>query len=114
MRKILITTLVFASLILGSHGCSVYRIDIRQGNSLEAEAVDSLRLGMTKQQVVFLLGTPLVQDPFHPNRWDYPYTFQSGGGKMSRQHLSLFFEGDNLVKVDKSGFTAAPEKSATP
>jgi outer membrane protein assembly factor BamE len=114
MRKILITTLVFASMALGSHGCSVYRIDIRQGNTLETETVDSLRLGMTKQQVVFLLGTPLIQDPFHPNRWDYAYSFQPGGGKMSRQHLSLFFEGDNLVKIDKSAFSAMPEKGATP
>lgn len=114
MRKILITTLVFASLVLGSHGCSAYRIDIRQGNSLEAEVVDSLRLGMTKQQVIFLLGTPLIQDPFHRNRWDYAYTFQPGGGKMSRQNLSLYFEGDELVKIDKSGYTARPEKNVTP
>ncbi len=114
MRKILITTLVFAGLTLGTHGCSAYRIDVRQGNTLEAETVDTLRVGMTRQQVVFLLGTPLVQDPFHPNRWDYAYTFQPGGGKISRRHLSLTFEGDELVKIDKSGFHTATEKSAAP
>ena len=114
MRKILITTLVLVGLALSSQGCSAYRIDIRQGNTLEPGVVDSLRVGMTKQQVTFLLGTPLVQDPFHPNRWDYAYTFQPGGGKMTRQHLSLFFEGDELVKIDRSGFTATIEKSQTP
>ena len=113
MRKILITILVLVGLVVG-HGFSAYRIDIRQGNTLEPEVVDSLRVGMTKQQVTFLLGTPLIQDPFHPNRWDYAYTFTPGGGKMTRQHLSLYFEGDQLVNIDRSGFTAAPEKSATP
>ena len=114
MRKILITTLVLVGLALSSHGCSAYRIDIRQGNTLEPEVVDSLRVGMTKQQVTFLLGTPLVQDPFHPNRWDYAYTFKPGRGKMTRQHLTLFFEGEELVKIDRSGFTATAEKSQTP
>jgi len=114
MRKILITTFVLVGLALGSHGCSAYRIDIRQGNTLEPEVVDSLRVGMTKQQVTFLLGTPLIQDPFHLNRWDYVYTFQPGAGKITRQHLSLYFEGDKLVKIDRSGFTATAEKSATP
>ena len=114
MRKILITTLVLAGLVMGNHGCSAYRIDIRQGNTLEAEVVDSLRVGMSKQQVTFLLGTPLVRDPFHPNRWDYVYTFKPGGGEMTRQHVSLFFEGDELVKIDKSGFTATTNKSETP
>ena len=114
MRKILITTLVLVGLALSSHGCSAYRIDIRQGNTLEPEVVDSLRVGMTKQQVTFLLGTPLVQDPFHPNRWDYAYTFKPGRGKMTRQHLTLFFVGDELVKIDRSGFIGLTEKGAAP
>jgi len=113
MRKILITTLVLVGLALGSQGCSAYRIDIRQGNTLEPSVVDSLQVGMTKQQVIFLLGTPLLQDPFHPNRWDYAYTFQPGGGKMTRQHLTLYFEGDGLLKIDRSGFNPGPEKSVT-
>ena len=91
-------------------GC--YKMDIRQGNTLEQETVDSLRLGMTKQQVIFLMGTPLLQDPFHANRWDYVYTFQPGGGKMTSQHVWLQFEGDRLTKIDKSGFK--PEQPAKP
>jgi outer membrane protein assembly factor BamE len=93
-------------------GCSYYKVDIRQGNTLDQETVDSLRVGMTKQQVIFLMGTPLLQDPFHANRWDYVYTFQPGGGEMTSQHVWLQFEGDQLTKIDKSGFK--PEKPATP
>jgi outer membrane protein assembly factor BamE len=99
-------------LALGVQGCSSYKIDIRQGNTLEEEIVDSLRVGMSKQQVVFLMGTPLVQDPFHTNRWDYIYTFKPGGGKMTRQHVSLYFEGDRLAKIDKRGMQ--PQKPAAP
>ena len=112
MRKILITTLVLVGLILGTPGCSSYKIDIRQGNTLDQEVIDSLRVGMSKQQVVFLMGTPLVQDPFHPDRWDYVYTFKPGGGKMTRQHVCLYFEGDRLSKIDKAGMQ--PTKPATP
>jgi len=112
MRKILITTLVLLGLALATQGCSFYKIDIRQGNTLDHEIIESLRVGMSKQQVVFLMGTPLVQDPFHTNRWDYVYTFQPGGGKMTSQHVCLYFEGDRLTKIDKSGFN--PEKPVTP
>lgn len=112
MRKVLITTLILVGLALGNPGCSAYKIDIRQGNTLDPEIIESLRVGMSKQQVVFLMGTPLVQDPFHTNRWDYAYTFQPGGGKMTSQHVSLFFEGDQLTKIDKAGLQ--PEKPATP
>jgi len=112
MRKVLITTLVLVGLILGSPGCSAYKIDIRQGNTLDPEIIDSLRVGMSKQQVVFLMGTPLVQDPFHPNRWDYVYTFKPGGGKMTSQHVCLYFEGDRLSRIDKAGMQ--PKKPATP
>lgn len=112
MRKILITTFVLVSLALFIQSCSFYKIDIRQGNTLDPEVIDSLRVGMSKQQVVFLMGTPLVQDPFHTNRWDYVYTFQPGSGKMIRQHVCLYFEGDRLSKIDKAGMQS--EKAATP
>ena len=112
MRKVLITILILVGLTLSAPGCSAYKIDIRQGNTLDPEVIDSLRVGMSKQQVVFLMGTPLVQDPFHPNRWDYVYTFKPGGGKMTRQHVCLYFEGDRLSKIDKAGMQS--EKAAAP
>ena len=107
MRNILIpfSTILLTLLVLS--GCSAYKIDVRQGNTLEKDALDSLRVGMTQKQVVFLLGNPLVRDPFHPQRWDYVYTFQPGGKKMKKSHLTLYFEGDKLVKIDKSGVVPA-------
>lgn len=104
MRKILILILLSIS-PLWSGGCSVYKVDVQQGNTLEADQVQQLRTGMTKQQVLFLLGTPLVQDPFHQQRWDYVYSFKPGGGELSSQHLTLYFSGDRLTQIDDSAFT---------
>ncbi len=99
MRRILIT--IVTTMVMLS-GCSVYKIDIQQGNTLEAEKVAQLETGMDKQQVQYLLGTAMLKDPFHPNRWDYVYSFTPGGGKMKRHHLTLYFENDRLVTVDTS------------
>ena len=99
MRKILIS---ISLLLLSVTGCSVYKIDIQQGNTLEAEKVAQLKIGMNKQQVQFLLGTPMLQDPFHPARWDYIYSFTPGGEEMRKHHLTLYFDKDVLVNMDKS------------
>ena len=101
MRNPIISLLIAAGLATQAAGC-VYKIDIQQGNSFDMEDVNSLRTGMTRQQVVFLMGNALVQDPFEKNRWDYVYTFQPGGGKMTRQHLTLFFENDVVTEIRKS------------
>jgi outer membrane protein assembly factor BamE len=104
MRKILILILVtLLPAWLGA--CSAYRVDIQQGNTLDKEQVDQLQVGMTKQQVKFLLGTPLIQDPFHANRWDYVYSFKPGGGKLSSQHLTLYFDNNSLSRIDSSAFS---------
>ncbi len=108
MRKILITFPIFTALLLLS-GCSAYKIDIQQGNTLDPEDINSLRVGMTRRQVVFLLGTPLIKDPFHPDRWDYVYSFQPGGKSMRTQHLTLFFENDKLIKIDDSALPKTPQ-----
>ncbi|MEI7967497.1 MAG: outer membrane protein assembly factor BamE [Betaproteobacteria bacterium] len=80
-------------------GCSLYRIDIQQGNVVTQEMLLKLRPEMTRQQVRYVLGTPLVADPFHPERWDYIYTFVKGGNPRDRRQLTLVFEGDLLRKV---------------
>ncbi|RCX28314.1 outer membrane protein assembly factor BamE [Thioalbus denitrificans] len=100
--------LAFAlALLLG--GCStdakipgVYRIDVQQGNVVTQEDVNKLEPGMTKRQVRFLLGTPLIVDVFHQDRWDYYYSMRPGslGGKKERQHVVLFFENDRLVRLE--------------
>lgn len=78
----------------------VYKQDIQQGNVLEKEDVEALRTGMTKSQVLLLLGSPSVHSPFHADRWDYINTFAKRGGKPDTQRrLSLDFENERLVTV---------------
>ena len=69
----------------------VYKISIPQGNIITQEMVDQLRPGMTKRQVIFVMGTPLIRDPYHQDRWDYVYNFQPGGGERGQERLSVLF-----------------------
>lgn len=101
MRKVIISHMLLILMWVTAGGC-VYKIDIQQGNSLEMDQINSVREGMTKQQVVFVLGTPLIQDPFEQDRWDYVYTFRPGGGEMRKEHLTLFFDNDKLIQIRKS------------
>ena len=78
----------------------VYKIDILQGNIITQDMVDQLRPGMTKRQVIFVMGTPLVADPFHQDRWDYVYNYQPGGGERVGEHLTVFFENDALIRLE--------------
>jgi len=98
MRKILITSIM---LFLTS-ACSVYKIDIRQGNVLEPKSIDKLKVGMTKQQVLFIMGDPLLKDPFHTSRWDYVHMLTPGGGKTLRKQFTLYFDADRLSRIDDS------------
>ncbi len=79
----------------------VYRIDIQQGNVISQDAVDRLRPGMSRDQVRFVMGTPLVRDPFHADRWDYVYLYEPGskGGERKLERLTVFFEGDRLARL---------------
>ena len=102
MRTILINLLFLTALL--SAGCSVYKVDVQQGNVIDEEQLEKLKVGMNKNQVIFLLGTPLLKDPFHKDRWDYVYSFRPGGGKTSSKFLTLFFEAETLVKIDDSDY----------
>lgn len=81
---------------LGQH-----RVAVQQGNTLTEESIRNLRIDMDAKQVLFLLGTPMVTDPFHPNRWDYPlYVEASETGEKSRLDVvSLYFKGGRLKEV---------------
>ncbi len=72
--------------------------------------VDQLRPGMTKRQVIFVMGTPLVRDPFHQNRWDYIYSYQPGGGERGQERVSVFFEDDALVSFSGDFTPSEPEE----
>lgn len=86
----------------------VYKISIPQGNIITQDMVDQLRPGMTKRQVIFVMGTPLVRDPFHQDRWDYIYSFQPGGGVRGQERISVFFVDDALVSFT-GDFVPNPE-----
>jgi outer membrane protein assembly factor BamE len=96
-----------------------YRIDIQQGNFLSPEMVAQLRKGMTREQVRFVLGTPLVTDIFHGDRWDYVFYRELGNGTKEQRRLSVFFEDNKLtravgdyVPVEMGGAPAADPKAA--
>ena len=80
----------------------VYRMDVQQGNLLDAEDVDQVEVGMTRSQVRFLLGTPMVTDTFDKDRWDYVYSLRRGHErKVTKRHLVVWFEGDKVVRVEE-------------
>jgi len=90
-----------SSLIL-LNACTTYKvhkIDVQQGNIIEQEKVNELKPGMRKDQVQFILGTPILKDIFHSTRWDYIYTYKPGYGPMQKKRLSLYFDEDALVNI---------------
>ena len=100
--KLLLTSFTLVGL-LALAGCSfpgVYKIDIQQGNVVTQDMIDQLRPGMTRKQVRFIMGNPLLTDTFHANRWDYLYSLQPGGGERQQERVSLLFNGnDQLVSL---------------
>jgi len=89
-------------LVLLALGACVYRMNIEQGNLLEEDAVEQVAVGMTKNQVVFLLGTPMVTDSFHENRWDYTYYLRRGrSDDVERRWLIVYFDGDIVSRIDR-------------
>ncbi len=97
MIKLLCTSI----LVLLLSSCSTYKMEVQQGNALSNEAVSQLRQGMSKDEVLSMLGTPLLQDNFRSNRWDYVYFTKQGKKTSNRQGITLLFRGDSLVRVMK-------------
>ena len=82
-------------------GC-VYRIDVQQGNLLEEETIDQVEVGMSRSAVEFLLGTPMVADSFHKDRWDYPYYLKSGRSReIQRRWVIVYFQDDRVARVER-------------
>lgn len=109
---------VFATALIActlSTGCSlVFKLPTRQGNVLEQKQLDQLKIGMSRDQVVYLLGTPIAASPFRPDRWDYLGYYRSPRGETSARTVSLFFTGDTLSRMDGTApiAVAAPVQSA--
>lgn len=91
---------------------SPHRVEIPQGNVLTQEQVSLLKPGMTPAQVRFLLGTPLLVDPFHSNRWDYAYLLQRGGTVIEHRHITVLFENDKLARIEGDVVAAKPAQPA--
>lgn len=112
-RLFYMKTFIFTFLILLVSGISTsctsilpdaHKIDIQQGNAIKAEDLNKLTTGMSKKLVLLLLGTPLIQDIFHKDRWDYVYTIKPGKGEIKIMRLTLYFKGDILDKIDNVSY----------
>jgi outer membrane protein assembly factor BamE (lipoprotein component of BamABCDE complex) len=94
--------LAISLLIAGVLEACAYRIDIQQGNLLEEEALDQVQLGMSRSAVQFLLGTPMIADAFHEQRWDYAYYFRRGRSREVEQRwIVVYFEQDRVVRIER-------------
>lgn len=105
-------TICVLGLVLSAYGCqlpSIYRIDVQQGNALEAELVEKITLDMNKEQVRFILGTPLIVDSFHPDRWDYVYLLTPSRGEQQRSQLTIIFDRDEVIDIVKRDIADAVE-----
>ena len=114
-RLVLAAAIVSAALI---QGCSwapsfgVYKLEIVQGNYVTQEMVERLKVGMTRAQVRTALGTPLLTDPFHADRWDYVYERYRRGGRIERHDFRVHFENDRLAKWEGEGLPQSPLAAA--
>lgn len=106
---------LLAGITLLMGGCSyegtkklpgVYRIDIQQGNVVDQDTLDQLRPGMPMQQVRFIMGTPIIVDPFHQDRWEYIYSYSEGGKRRKQRRITLHFRDNRLDAIDGNVLTA--------
>jgi len=103
MKRLALPTILLAAGALLASGC-VYKMNIQQGNYLVPDSVSQLKEGMTRSQVRFLLGTPMVPDAFDDNRWDYYYFFSSQKFKEPlKRRLTVYFEDDKVLRYENLG-----------
>jgi outer membrane protein assembly factor BamE len=112
MKKLLIITTCIASLSITA--CSryhlVHKIDVQQGNVITQDEVNLLEPGMSRRQVQFIMGSPMVADVFHQDRWDYIYLMEPGYGEIVEERITLYFENDELART--SG-TVRPDEAGS-
>lgn len=110
--SILILPLLLSGCFLVPH-----KIPVQQGNYVDQQMVSKLKTDMTRSQVRFILGTPLIADPFHPNRWDYVFMTGKAGNVNRERRVTVVFEDDRLVRIDgdvvaAEQLTRAPSRTA--
>lgn len=92
-------------------GCgAIYKLDVQQGNLFDKATVDTLKPGMTKRQVLLVMGSPSIVSPFDQDRWDYISTVRVGRGEMETRDLILYFENDALARIEGDYFPEDPKK----
>lgn len=102
-NKLLLLLLVVSTLLISVTGCTSftpYKLEIRQGNYIAPEMRKKIKVGMSRQQVSSVLGSPLVTDVFHANRWDYIYRLEQQNKLVEEQRLTLFFDGDLVKRIE--------------
>ena len=95
--------------LTGSNLFKPFRLDIAQGNYLTSDTLERVRPGMQRQEVRFILGSPLLLDPFHPNRWDYIFRFERGTGEAVTRRVTIHFEGDQVGRIEADALPARDE-----
>jgi outer membrane protein assembly factor BamE len=106
-KKLIFIICLAFSLSLSLTACEPHRIDIQQGNKIKPETLEKLKIGMTRKQVVFLLGTPLLKDPFHHDRWDYVFYLKPGNQAVKQSRVTLHFKQGRLITINDAAY--APE-----
>ena len=91
-------------------GITPYRMEIQQGNFISQETVSKLKLGMSRDDVKLILGTPLLTDIFHGDRWDYVFSRETPDGRREGRRIALFFADGKLARIDDP--SAAPSPAA--
>ncbi|MEZ5520726.1 MAG: outer membrane protein assembly factor BamE [Dokdonella sp.] len=92
-------------------GCGVlYKLDVQQGNLFNKTQVETLKPGMSKRQVLLVMGSPSIVSPFNQNRWDYVSSIKRGRGKMDSKDLVLYFENEALARIEGDYFPEDPEQ----
>jgi outer membrane protein assembly factor BamE len=114
MRKIILIVVLLAgcSRLPTLPGLGPHKMDIQQGNYVTQDMVAKLKAGMTRNQVKFALGTPLVADPFHADRWDYVYVLQKQGRVVEQRRIVILFKDDKLERVDGDVVPASIQDTA--
>jgi outer membrane protein assembly factor BamE len=98
MKKLLIYAVTLLILAACAH-----KIDIQQGNVVSEEQLARLQTGMDQRQVRLIMGTPMLTDPFHPERWDYYYSLRPGREPVVRYRATLFFDNGRLQRIERAG-----------
>jgi outer membrane protein assembly factor BamE len=105
---------LLASVLGAAASACVYRINIQQGNFLDQAAVEQVKPGMTRSQVRYLLGTPMVADPFEKERWDYIYYLKKGRSRhVDSRRVTVYFDGEKVARLDKPTAAEAAAQDAS-